>query len=135
MFILNDMIFIGNPHGGAGHKGEVYVFTLLDNKWQQTDLLLPGNIARGFGKSITVNDKYLVIGNPSTGEADTPVFHSGSVFVYARENSGWKRKVHLVPMGRPKGVSFGRRVLLTSGENPALLIQAAKDIYRYDLAL
>ena len=96
--------------------------------------MLPVDTARGFGKSIAVNDKYLVIGNPSTGEADTPVFQSGSAFVYAREDPGWQRKLHLVPKGTPRGISFGPRVLLASGENPALLIQSVKDIYRFDLS-
>jgi len=132
--IVKNTIMIGNPYGGAASNGEVCIFTLSDGKWRQSDVLLPGKAARGFGKAIAADDDFLVIGNPTTGGIDTSVAHSGSVFLYALDNSAWKLKAHLVPEGRPKNARFGTRAILKTGNKPSLLIQAAKQIYRYDLS-
>ena len=132
--IVKDTIMIGNPYGGAASNGEVYIFTLSDGKWRQSNVLLSGKAASGFGKSIAADDDFLVIGDPATGGVDTPVAHSGSVFLYARDDSAWKLKAHLVPEGRPKNARFGTRAILKAGSNPSLLIQSAKHIYRYNLS-
>ncbi|MCU7892652.1 MAG: hypothetical protein KZQ78_13960 [Candidatus Thiodiazotropha sp. (ex Ustalcina ferruginea)] len=52
--------------------------------------------------------------------------------VYDREKSGWKLKVQLVPKGRPKGESFGKRVRLKGDNKTALLIKSAKNLYRFE---
>lgn len=130
--ILDHTILVGNPYGGAANKGEVYVFTLNENKWQQNELLRHGLSTGGFGASVTIDKNYLAIGNPSYGEFDTQVFQSGSVVVYDREKSGWKLKVQLVPKGRPKGESFGKRVRLKGDNKTALLIKSAKNLYRFE---
>lgn len=131
--ITKDNIIIGNPNGGLNRRGEVYLFTLSTNKWLQTNILQPNKTNSEFGRSISATSDYLIIGDPSTGALDTPIFHSGSVFIYKKEQSHWKLKAQLVPKDRPKYNRFGKKVLMKIGQKPSILIKSKKDIYRYDL--
>ncbi|MBV2124662.1 MAG: FG-GAP repeat protein [Candidatus Thiodiazotropha sp. (ex Ctena orbiculata)] len=129
--ILDDTLIVGNPYGGMDHKGEVYVFTLHDNNWQQDEVLKDDLSTGGFGVSVSIDKHHLAIGNPSYGELDTPFFQSGSVYVYEREKSGWKLKVQLIPKGRPRSELFGKRLHLNGDRKGTLLVKSAKNIYRF----
>lgn len=132
--ILQDNIYIGNPGGGANRRGEVYIFSLSNHKWLQTDILRPNETISQFGQSIAVTNDFMVIGDTSTGDLDTPVFQSGSVFVYTKEQSQWKLKAQLVAKGRPKYARFGNHVLIENNQQPSVLIRSENDIYRYGLS-
>lgn len=132
--ILNDRIFIGNPGGGANRRGEVYIFSLSDQKWIQTEVIRPNETVSQFGTSISVSNDFMVVGDPSTGKIDTPVWQSGSVFVYANEQSQWTLKAQLVAKGRPKYARFGERVLIEKNQHSSVLIKSDKNVYRYGLS-
>ncbi len=131
--ILDNTIIVGNPSGGKNRRGEVYIYELIDNKWQQTEILHPNKTVSQFGETLFATNDYLVIGDPSTGENDTPIYQSGSVFVYVKRHSKWQLKTKLVAKNRPKYGLFGRKVLIKNQPKPELLIQSRDDIYRYVL--
>lgn len=126
-------IFIGNPLGGSERVGEVYIFTLSNNEWTQTRVLSPNTINSQFGKSLSVNDDYLVIGDPSTITPGVPFIGSGSVFVYANENSNWRLWSRLVPKDSRKTWDFGKEVLLKKDNASELLIKSRKAVFHHDL--
>lgn len=132
--LWKDNIFIGNPGGGANRRGEVYIFSLSNHKWLQTDILRPNETISQFGQSISVTNDFMIIGDPSTGELDTPVWQSGSVFVYTKDQSHWKLKAQLVAKGRPKFARFGNHVLIEKNQQPSVLITSENDLYRYGLS-
>jgi len=132
--LTKDMIVIGNPYGGVGGVGEVYIFNLVKNKWQQSQVLLPNKNVQGFGKSISANNNFIIIGNPTTGDFNTPELNSGSVYVYTKVNSSWALRAHLVPKNRPKNAAFGSRVLLKNGRLASLLIKSRRNVFRYNLS-
>ena len=131
--MLDETILIGNPIGGEGHRGEVYVYRRSEDQWRQSQVLSASSPVWGFGRSIAGAGDYLAIGSPGTGELDTPTMRSGSVLLYVRKDEGWRLLRHLVPEARPKFTQFGERVLITSAANPALLIKSSKTLYRHPL--
>jgi TolB-like protein len=125
-----DTLLVGNPYGGEGSRGEVYLFTLRDGQWQQSDLLLTGDSVGGYGASISMQGNYFAIGNPSYSGEDEHYFNSGTVLLYERNSSQWQLNKRLVPAGRNKGEAFGERVCLIR-DQPGLLVRSNDNLYNF----
>ncbi len=124
-----DTLLAGNPYGGERGRGEVYLFTLRNNQWQQSHLLAGDSIG-GYGASISMQGNYLAIGNPSYRGEDEHYLNSGMVLFYERNNSQWQLNKLLVPAGRNKGEAFGEHLFL-SGDQPRLLVRSNKNLYNF----
>ena len=133
--ILKDTLIIGNPFGGDKRIGEVYIFSLANNEWRQAEILAPNTSNSQFGASISATEDLLVVGDPSSGDYNTPIWQSGSVHVYTKKQSSWKLTSLLVAEDRTKTRHFGKQVLLKADEKPAVLIRSTKELFRYDLSL
>ncbi|PKG80895.1 hypothetical protein CXF85_22600 [Colwellia sp. 75C3] len=131
--IWNDTLVIGNRYGGDKRIGEAYIFSIQNNEWQQTEILAPNSSNSSFGSSVAVNENTLVVGEPTNGDSKTPIWQSGSVFVYAKYNNQWRLSSQLVAKDRTKTRKFGNQVLLKTGKDPAVLVLSRKDVFRYDL--
>ncbi len=131
--IWDDTLVIGNRYGGDKRIGEVYIFSVKNNEWQQTEILAPNTSNSSFGSSVAVNGNTLVVGNPSNGNYKTPIWQSGLVFVYTKNNSHWRLSSQLVAKDRTTTRGFGNQVLLKMGKDPAVLILSRKKVFRYNL--
>ncbi|WP_057830805.1 FG-GAP repeat protein [Colwellia sp. TT2012] len=131
--IWNDTLVIGNRYGGDKRIGEVYIFSVKNNEWQQTEILAPNTSNSNFGSSVAVNENTLVVGESTNGDYKTPIWQSGLVFIYTKNNSLWRLTSKLVAKDRTKTRGFGNQVLLTRGKDPAVLILSRKNVFRYGL--
>lgn len=131
--ITEDTIVIGNPHGGPKRYGEVYLFSQINNQWQQTKLLQPFNSTSNFGISITAIENYIAIGDTMSGAFDSPDRGKGRVLVYGKDKTGWQFKALLVAKDRQRYTKFGGQLLLTGDKNPSLLINSNNAVFRYVL--
>lgn len=90
--------------------GAVYVYTVDDNVWTQSDTLLPSDVTAGqfFGWSIAVdhdNPGTVVIG--ATGDDDVAV-DAGAAYVFVRSTGGaWIEQAKLVGTDTPDEAWFG----------------------------
>lgn len=135
LLILGNTLFVGNPYGGGARTGEVYQFTLSEQKWRQSGLLLPNNNHSKFGAFISVSDELLIIGDPSAGTGSDPTWPTGSVSIYKKQGIKWQLIDALAPKKAPKRTGFGSRVLAKPNQQGKLLIKSNAEVYRYDVIL
>lgn len=94
--------------------GAVYVYKRHANgQWIQQQKLVPADRERNasFGNSITISDKYLIIGaaNESTDPSNTQSFpSSGAVYIYEKDSNGnWYETQKLIASDRATSAYFG----------------------------
>ncbi len=81
--INGDRILVTSPNSGINsvRTGLVYVFSLIDNQWVQSQILTvsDSNGAFSFASSLQVTDEYLFVGAPGT---DLFGNNEGAVYIY-----------------------------------------------------
>jgi hypothetical protein len=88
--ISGDYAMIGaiNATSQTIRSGAVYVFKRSGEQWTEQqklfDIETSGSIA--FGKAVSVQDNYLVVGAPNDFQY---VYNAGSLFVYENDGSSW----------------------------------------------
>ena len=68
------------------NEGKVFLYKQELGVWKETQVLgLTGSamLNAGFGSSLAINDQYLIIGAPYSGEG------IGAVYIYIRQNGSW----------------------------------------------
>jgi len=135
MAILKDTLVIGNPLGGKGGDGEVYIYTLRDGQWGQSDVIQAPKGDNNFGASISATENVMVVGAPWSGGYGTSNWQSGVVLIYRKEETQWRLKQRLGPVGREKRTKFGLKVFIDHEKVPSLLINSKKGLYRYGLPM
>ena len=107
--IYENFAFIGAP--SANGAGAVYVFeNTTENPWQQTQIITLEQSASNemFGRSITANENFLVIGAPNRSETGT-----ATVFEKNTENV-WEYSRELSPEDGENGDFYGYSLDLSS---------------------
>ena len=121
----NDTIVVGaSGHEVAGnYAGAVYVFARNGLEWELESKLIPpvAEIHDWFGWAVDLEGNTLIIGAP--GDSDDGTW-SGSVFVYARDETGWNYVEKIVASDADAYDEFGVAVAL---EGDTLLIGAEKN--------
>lgn len=129
---INDTL-IGETDDSAGLAGAVYVFTRLNNVWQQQAYVKPLNTEPSglFGTSIALSaggntlavSAILAGGSPADsnditlGQADDSTIRSGAAFVFTRSNNIWQQQVYIKPSNTQTGDNFGKALALSADGN------------------
>jgi len=96
--ISEDTIVIGVEYDDDNSKsqsGSAYVFALSEGSWMQQAKLTAGSDAASgdfFGHAVAIFDDTIVVGSVND---DTPVFDSGSAYVFTRSNGNWSQQAKL----------------------------------------
>jgi len=77
----------------------------------------------------------MVVGAPWSGGYGTSNWQSGVVLIYRKEETQWRLKQRLGPVGREKRTKFGLKVFIDHEKVPSLLINSKKGLYRYGLPM
>ena len=87
-----------------GH-GVVYVYQLVDDSWQQTQVLTPSNPAasRRFGRAINISHNRILVADPYYESPDYG--HNGVVYVYENINGSWQ-ETHQISSGTFNGLDY-----------------------------
>ncbi len=113
--IHDDTVVVGAPKATfpEDSTGKAYVFTLGSSSWELTDEVVADDGVDGdkFGSSLAFNGKWLVIGAPAGGIG--PASNTGSVYVFEKPGSIWKKEKELTPDKAKNGDDFGRAVALS----------------------
>jgi hypothetical protein len=108
-------IFVGRPGEFAffpippNHAGTVHVFGLDDNgDWEETAVLGSESVevGDGFGASLAVDQKTLLVGAPMTRGG------RGAVYVFTRSDAPWRAVTTLRSATRREGDEFGAAVAI-----------------------
>jgi hypothetical protein len=78
-------------------RGAAYIFKRDDTGWsQQAKLVAPdGEDDDKFGKSVSINDNYVIIGAYTDDEIS---YNSGSAYVFRRDGTSWDMEKKLIPI-------------------------------------
>lgn len=122
--IDGDVLAVSSPQLDRGETqdvGEVRIFHLVDGAWTLEAIVSsPVDQSTLFGESIALQGDRLVVAAPwhSGGgrgvdpvEGD-PVFHSGAVYIFERDESGWSQVAFLKPPNTHDDQQFGSSVAL-----------------------
>lgn len=108
--------FVGAHHdvNGDVESGSVFVFELIDGEWVEVQRLVPsdatGSIWWSFGRSISVDGSYLLVG-ADDGRTDQGVC-TGAAYVFELVDGEWVEVQKLTPSDGEFGDSFGNAVVL-----------------------
>ncbi|WP_154223769.1 FG-GAP repeat protein [Marinicella rhabdoformis] len=110
--VNNGQIFVGDYKSDieANNSGAVFVFEEVEGNWQQTQKLdfdIGGQLINVyFGKSLDVNDDYVVVGATRYNNS------TGSVFVFKKENGLWVQSQSILASDAAMSGTFGREVVI-----------------------
>ena len=101
----------------AGYSGAVYIFTLENGIWEQTQQIHSPKIMNYgyFGVGIALEGDTLVISTPNhytTNPGSSTATRTGAAYVYNRENNIWSRTQTLSPSNRQTDLRFGNYVAI-----------------------
>jgi hypothetical protein len=112
--IEGDTAVVGAPGARAA-----YVFTHADGVWTQTAKLTLNDFVAGFGTSLALSGRRLVVGANTAAASRTP----GEVYVFfASEEEGWAQTAKLVASDGAPGDGFGAAVAVA--EDDTLVVGA-----------
>jgi len=99
---------VGDDDNGW-YSGSVYVFRRNRTVWDEKSKLLPsdGEAADCFGRSVSIDGDYVLIGAPSD---DDNGHGSGSAYVFRRNGTVWAEQSKLLPSDGEEHEHFGRYV-------------------------
>jgi len=108
--IDGDTALIGS-RPGSPTLGAAYVFTGTQDMWHQQAKLLPADLTwwMKFGAPVAVDGDTAVVG---ANRDDALGNDSGSVYVFARSESGWTQQAKLLASDGAQGDSFGSAVAI-----------------------
>jgi len=95
--------------------GSVYIYhRTAIGVWEQEDRLLPpyGRVDTSFGKSIAVDDEFVVVGAPGSPWEPHSV---GAAYIYRRHSQGWILSGILRSISADLSHSFGENVVIEEG--------------------
>ncbi|MEK6482006.1 gliding motility-associated C-terminal domain-containing protein [Catalinimonas sp. 4WD22] len=123
--IYKDQAFVGAYYEN-GRAGAVYVYTKIGNQWVEQQKLtnMDNQLFTLFGKSISVNNDFMVIGAP--GES-TNGRSAGAVYTYTLDNNLWKPQGKLLASDGEELDHFGNSVHI-SGNNAIVGSYADDDL-------
>ena len=105
--VAGDQILVAETRVPTG--GRVYVYTLSDDAWVETDTIVAPEPAEGdgFGSAMAVSGDRMLVGswNPRSPAAN-------GVHSFVRAESEWRHEGMIVAEGLPEGVSVGSAVAL-----------------------
>ena len=93
---------------GEGDSGAAYVFKRQESIWMQQSKLVAGDAEKGdsFGKSVSIDGDYVVVG----ADGD-----SGAAYVFKQQGSTWVEQARLVAGDSEKSDYFGSSVAISGG--------------------
>ena len=110
----------------ASNSGAVYIYSLVNNAWQQQAYLKASNAEAkdDFGSkvSLSADGSTLAVGargEDSTsnainqGQDDNSALDSGATYVFTREGDSWQQQAYLKPSDTFAGQYFGRSISLS----------------------
>ena len=108
---------------GGAQSGKVYLFTITENTFQQTDAFFPDDVTTSdqFGSSITLKDNLIAIGSPNH---DTNSENAGAVYSYIKTNGVWELLSKIIAPDGQANDNFGSFVKI---HNNHLFIGAKND--------
>jgi hypothetical protein len=101
--------------------GKAYVYNLNGNVWTQSQIIVPSDGQNGnwFGRSVKLNNDFLVIGSPKN---ETSSSIMGSVYCYNYSNNQWNFSQKIIPTLVPNTNIYGISVDI---ENNRMVVGAA----------
>lgn len=108
---------------GGAQSGKVYLFTITENTFQQTDVFFPEDVTTSdqFGSSIALKDNLIAIGAQNH---DANFENAGAVYSYIKINGIWELLPKITPPDGNANDSFGSFVKI---HNNQLFIAAKND--------
>ena len=104
---------VGAPlDDAAGDKsGSAYIYARTGRNWKQQEKLVAADGAVGdtFGNAVSVYGTTAVIGAPKDDDSGK---NSGSTYIFARHDDGWKQQAKLAPADLGGSAAFGEAVLI-----------------------
>lgn len=120
------------PEDPDCNSGAAYIFRREGEKWLQDAKLTPDDLKPGhrFGQAVSILGDRVIVGAIYDDDAcpGDPECHSGSAYVFRREQDGWIQEAKLTARQAQRFDTFGRSVAL--GEN-----FAAVGARRHDVSL
>ncbi len=103
-----------NDDGGF-NSGCAYIFKLENDEWMEQAKLTANDAGRGdhFGISVSIDGEYAVVGSYFN---DDNGVHSGSAYIFIRENDEWFHLQKLNASDAREGDYFGRSVCINDGQ-------------------
>ncbi|KYK20329.1 hypothetical protein AYK24_03985 [Thermoplasmatales archaeon SG8-52-4] len=91
------------------YSGSAYIFKRDGTVWNEQSKLLPsdGEVYKHFGRSVSINGDYVVIG---ASHDDDNGYCSGSVYIFKRDGTVWNEQSKLLPSDGNEYEYFGRSV-------------------------
>ncbi|WP_428310802.1 GEVED domain-containing protein [Hydrocarboniphaga sp.] len=116
--VSGDTLLVGTPFDDTGsnvNQGSVYVFARTDSGWSQQAKLVASDGAAydDFGHSVAIDEDSLLVGTPFDDTSSN--VNQGSVYVFARTDSGWSQQARLSATGGTANDRFGSAVALSDG--------------------
>jgi hypothetical protein len=125
----------------SGARGRVYLYERHGGAWRRSAIVTaPSSSAAGFGSSLALRGKRLVVGAPSEDQEvqDNSFLWGGAVYVYHRANDGWLRVQRLAasdPAQPSYGlVGFGSQIV-ASGRHVWITAPTAHDQFASDVQM
>lgn len=134
--ISGDVAIVGAPNEltenepdaePSSHRGTAYIFNLEDGRWiPKQKLMDSGDSSTYFGKSVSINGSFAIIGAPGAGIG-------GTAYVFHLENGIWVHKDDLTAPDSQYNDQFGSSVSI--GEKSAIVGAPEEDGKLGDLEL
>ncbi|MBL4770774.1 MAG: FG-GAP repeat protein [Planctomycetes bacterium] len=111
------VVGVPNHDNGAISTGAVYVYTLANGVWGQTQKLEAGATTSGFGLSLGLDGDSLIVGAPVDGSI---AYRWGKAYAFERIAGTWTLVQTILPIGfrpsAPVDLHFGYQVSLHGDE-------------------
>ena len=135
-----DGIIVGAPGAtrtsSVSERGAAYVFRRTSGNWTQTQKLVAGDQARGFGEELAINNGVILIGAPQEDpveETTSGYSASGAVYEFRKSGGAWRQSSKF----RPSAIAyahyrnFGRDIVM-SGERAVITADSGADALTND---
>jgi hypothetical protein len=112
-----DFLIVGAPYDmeAGSHKGAAYIYERTENGWSLNSKIMPessGDTPDEFGTSVSIDGDYLAVGSIKS-KKDADALMTGSVYLYHREGTVWKKDTVLFPGDGWDEMLFGSNVSIS----------------------
>ncbi|SMC68192.1 T9SS type A sorting domain-containing protein [Moheibacter sediminis] len=114
--ISGNTIIVGADKEDVG--GQIYVFELEGEVWQEKQILTGLEAGDYTGRAITLNGEYLISGaflNSTDVNGENEITQAGAAYIYKKENGSWSYQQKIVASDRVLSNRFGS-VVSASGD-------------------